>query len=110
MVIIIDTTYLDLMAVRGRERPMGEKSETKLMYSIDGKEFREIGEPVTISHDIGNSDIDDFGLNSTTMIGSFTIKLSKKQTRRLREILTPRESTNNWLRRHGLPMIRRGRR
>jgi cell division inhibitor SulA len=88
---------------------MGEKSDAKLMYSIDGKEFRELGEipEVTISHDIPNGDIDDFGLHSSTMSASLTIKLSKKQSRRLMEALFPREFTNNWLRRHGLPMRRK---
>jgi hypothetical protein len=88
---------------------MGEKSDAKLMYSIDGKEFREIGDPVNISHDIGGLDIDDFGLHSSTMSASFTINLSKKQSRRLVEILIPRQFKNNWRKRHGLPMVRRHR-
>ena len=86
---------------------MGEKSDAKLMYSIDGKDFQEIGEPVTISHDISDSDIDDFGLHSSTMSASFSIKISKQQSRQLVEILIPREFKNNWRKRHGLPMIRR---
>lgn len=88
---------------------MGEKSESRLMYSLDGKEYQEISHPTIDNSDIEfiNTDIDDFGLNSSTMSGSFSIKLSKKQSRRIAELLTPREFTNNWLKRHGLPMRRK---
>jgi hypothetical protein len=86
---------------------MGEKSDAKLMYSMDGEHFTEISELPEINSVAAENDIDDFGLHDLKG-GSMTVKLTNRQVvRKLMAILTPREFTNGWRRRHGLPMIRK---
>ena len=93
---------------------MGEKSEAKLMYSIDGKEFRELSEMpdlVTLAKDL---EVDVERL-IRPCYGSFECNISQLDLMRIfmDEVTLIRycqaTKSNNWLRRHGLPMRRRAR-
>jgi hypothetical protein len=92
---------------------MGEKSDVKLVYSIDGKELREISEIpdlVTLADDL-EVDVDRLIQPS---YGSFEFNISSLALMRIfmdeatliRYCQTIK--SNDWLKRHGLPMRRRG--
>ncbi len=95
---------------------MGEKSDAKLMYSIDGKEFRELIEIPSLSDTVEQADIPidmDWFRHPQEMTMSFTSKISQFT---LWSIFMDKATlikycqsiqSNNWLRRHGLPMRRR---
>lgn len=107
---------------------MREKSECKLMYSIDGNGFREIKPPkleVTNLYDEPdiinkfceaelraeqaisiNFNIPNKGLFFLAIIGIEPTTENIYQYRYILQKISP----NNWLKRHGLPMRRRGRR
>lgn len=106
------------------------KSDTKLMYSIDGKEFVELTEIPEIEttnlcdamQDNSISRINEALFQSEVALslyfnfankGLYFLRIigaepTRENIMRYRNILQ-KISLNNWLRRHGLPMRRRGR-
>lgn len=92
---------------------MGEKDEnTKLMYSIDGKEFKEISEIPNLATAAEETDCENIewlrhpqeltfacDINPLQLLGIFLDEPTLK--------MYARTLTNNWLRRHGLPMRRK---
>jgi hypothetical protein len=92
---------------------MGEKSDVVLMYSIDGNEFREISEIpdlATVAEETNCNNIDLFrhpreliltgSISTLHLLGIFLDEASFRQ-------YSQSTKSNNWLRRHGLPMRRR---
>lgn len=94
---------------------MGEKSDAKLMYSIDGKEFIEISEIpdlATAAEETDCKNVDWFRhpQELTFSCGVHPLMLYRIFMDELTFIrYCQATKSNNWLRRHGLPMIRRGR-
>ena len=93
---------------------MGEKSDAKLMYSIDGKEFMEVSEITDLATSSEEADITKVewfrhpqeltftcDINPLQLLGIFLDEPTLK--------MYARTLTNNWRRRHGLPMRRKHR-
>ncbi|MBE6061868.1 MAG: hypothetical protein E7215_17155 [Clostridium sulfidigenes] len=89
---------------------MGEKSDAKLIYSLDGKGWTQL-QPVNAQpnppEQLETTPLNDYV--SHVFGGDLTIRISRKQSRRLMEIIIPREFKNNWRKLHGIPMRRKKR-
>jgi hypothetical protein len=89
--------------------PIKSVESIKFGTMING-EFKEIINIPTLDSDeleVSNRDIDDFGLHGSSIERTCTIKLSKKQSRRMFELLVPNCMKNNYRKRHGIPMRRK---
>ena len=95
---------------------MGEKDDSKLMYSLDGKVFKNISEiPTLASGGIIDNSNELFGEcgDKPELVGTIEF-IHNRNYRRLIRLLqrlfpVPSNKSNNWLRMHGYPMIRKDR-
>jgi hypothetical protein len=92
---------------------MGEKSDAKLMFSIDGKEFREISEIpdlATVAEEANCENIEWFR-HPQEMTFSCSVHPLMLYRLFMDELTFVRycqsKQSNNWLKRHGLPMCRK---
>jgi len=86
------------------------KSDSQLMYSLDGKVFHELSEiPTLASGGIINNQSEVFGSlgDSPELIGTFKIKPNKNCKRFIRQIQSIFHDSNNYRKRHGIPIRRK---
>ena len=91
------------------------KSKAKLICSLDGKEFKPLESILDLPEELDTFTLDDQeAFNETMKVlnrqHTVTIRIDNSHLLTSKILYVLAGKSNNWLRRHGLPMIRRGRR
>lgn len=91
---------------------MGEKSDLKLMYSLDGKKFKPLESILDLPDELETFTLDDQeAFNETMKVlnrqHTVTIRIDNSHLLTSKILYVLAGKSNNWLRRHGIPMRRK---